>query len=227
MKVASLFSGGKDSAFALWCTQMQGWDVESLVTVFPESQESWMFHFPGLEWTKLQAEAMGLPQSIIRTKGEKEEELSDLTAGLEKLKKSLGIDTVVSGAVASEYQRTRIDNVCEKLGLKSIAPLWHKDQEQLVREQIEFGFQIIITACNALGLDEKWLGKKLEASDLPKLVGLKKKYGLNIAFEGGEAETFVLAAPMFKVPLTVVRSTPRWRGDSGYLELEEVRLSAR
>ncbi len=227
MKVASLFSGGKDSAFALWCTQMQGWDVESLVTVFPESQESWMFHFPGLEWTKLQAEAMGLPQSIIRTKGEKEEELSDLTAGLEKLKKSLGIDTVVSGAVASEYQRTRIDNVCEKLGLKSIAPLWHKDQEQLVREQIEFGFQIIITACNALGLDEKWLGKKLEASDLPKLVGLKKKYGLNIAFEGGEAETFVLAAPMFKVPLTVVRSTPRWRGDSGYLDLEEVRLSAR
>jgi len=227
LKVAVLFSGGKDSAFALWCTQMQGWDVQSLVTVFPESQESWMFHFPGLKWSKLQAEAIGLPQSIITTKGEKEQELGDLTAGLEKLKKSLGIDTVVSGAVASEYQRTRIDNVCEKLRLKSIAPLWHKNQEQLVREQIESGFQIIITACNALGLDEKWLGKKIEALDLPKLVGLRKKYGLNVAFEGGEAETFVLDAPMFKAPLAVVRSTPHWRGDSGYLELAEVQLGSR
>jgi len=227
LKVASLFSGGKDSAFALWCMQMQGWDVETLVTVFPESQESWMFHFPGLKWTKLQTEAIGLPQSIITTKGEKEQELSDLTVGLDKLRKSLGIDTVVSGAVASEYQRTRIDNVCEKLGLKSIAPLWHKNQEQLVREQIESGFQIIITACNALGLDEKWLGKRLEVSDLSKLVALRKKYGLNVAFEGGEAETFVLAAPMFKAPLTVVRSTPRWAGESGHLELDEVKLSSR
>jgi len=186
-----------------------------------------MFHFPGLQWTKLQAEAIGLPQSIITTKGEKEQELNDLTPGLGKLKKSLGIDTVVSGALASEYQRTRIDNVCQKLELKSIAPLWHKNQEQLVREQVESGFQIMITACNALGLDEKWLGKKLEASDLPKLVALSKKYGLNVAFEGGEAETFVLAAPIFKTPLTIVRSMPHWRGDSGYLELEEVQLASR
>jgi diphthine-ammonia ligase len=223
--VALLFSGGKDSAFALWWTQLQAWDVSALVTVFPQSKESWMFHFPALEWTKLQAEAIGLPQSIIQTRGEKEDELRDLAGGLGKLKR-LGVDTVVSGAVASEYQRTRIDNVCDELGLKSIAPLWHKKQEQLVKEQIDSGFQIIVTACNALGLDEKWLGKKLEASDLPKLVKLKEKYGLNVAFEGGEAETFVLAAPMFKAPLTVVRSTPHWRGDAGYLELEDVRLSS-
>ncbi len=224
MKVASLFSGGKDSTFALWCVQLQGWDVVSLVTVFPVSQDSWMFHFPGLNWTKLQAQAIGLPQTTIPTKGEKEEELADLAVGLEKLKESMGIDTVVSGAVASEYQRTRIDNVCDKLGLKSIAPLWRKDQEQLVREQIESGFEILVTACNALGLDDKWLGRKLDLSDLAKLVRLREQYGLSVAFEGGEAETFVLAAPMFERRLRVVRSTPRWRGDSGYLELEEVRL---
>lgn len=226
MKVAILFSGGKDSTFALWCAQMQGWDLVSLVTVFPESQESWMFHFPALKWTKLQAQAIGIPQTIIATKGEKEGEIADLTIGLEKLKKSIGIDTVLSGAVASEYQKTRIDNVCEKLGLKSIAPLWHKDQERLVREQVESGFEVILTACNALGLDERWLGKRLEVSDLPKLGALKKQYGLNVAFEGGEAETFVLAAPIFKQRLTVIRSVPHWHGDSGYLDLEEVTLGA-
>ncbi len=183
-----------------------------------------MFHYPALKWTKLQAQAMGLPQTVIPTKGEKEEELADLSAGLERIKKTTGIDTVISGAVASEYQRTRIDNICEKLGLRSIAPLWHKNQEQLVKEQIETGFEIILTACNALGLDKKWLGKILVASDVSKLVKLREQYGLSVAFEGGEAETFVLAAPIFKKRLTVVRSTPIWRGDSGHLDLEEVRL---
>ncbi len=224
MKVASLFSGGKDSTFALWCTQMQGWDIETLVTVLPESQDSWMFHYPALKWTKLQAQAIGLPQTVIPTKGAKEEELADLTVGLEKIKKSMGIDTVVSGAIASEYQRTRIDNICENLGLRSIAPLWHKNQEQLIGEQIETGFEIIMTACNALGLHKKWLGKVLVASDVSKLVKLREQYGLSVAFEGGEAETFVLAAPIFKKRLTVMRSTPSWRGDSGHLDIEEVRL---
>ncbi len=224
MKVAALFSGGKDSTFAIWCAQMQGWDIETLVTVFPESRDSWMFHYPALKWTMLQARAMGLPQTVISTKGEKEEELADLSAGLEKIKKTAGIDTVISGAVASEYQRTRIDNICEALGLKGIAPLWHKNQERLVSEQIESGFEFILTACKTLGLDEEWLGKRLAQSDVSKLAKLREKYGLSVAFEGGEAETFVLAAPMFKKRLTVVRSNPRWSGDSGHLELEEVRL---
>lgn len=219
-----LFSGGKDSTFALWYAQMQGWDVETLVTVFPESQESWMFHFPAIKWTRLQAQAAGIPQMIIETKGTKEREIDDLSSGLKKLATSSGLEAVVSGAVASEYQRTRLDNVCENLGLKSFAPLWHKNQEQLVREQIESGFEIIMTACNALGLDAKWLGRKLGPAELDALVKLKKRYGLNVAFEGGEAETFVLKAPPFKGRLSVIRSTAHWSDDSGYLELEEVRL---
>jgi diphthine-ammonia ligase len=224
MKVAVLFSGGKDSTFALWCTLMQGWDVEALVTVFPEAEDSWMFHYPAIKWTRLQAQAAGIPQFPIMTKGAKEQELDDLSRGLEELKKSQNIEGVVSGALASEYQRTRIDNVCETLGLKSFAPLWHKNQEQLVREQIESGFEIILTACNALGLDAKWLGRKLTTSDLEALVKLKKRFGLSIAFEGGEAETFVLKGPVFRGKLSLTKSTIHWHGDSGYLELEDVKL---
>ena len=224
MKVAVLFSGGKDSTFALWYAQMQSWDVITLVTLLPESMNSWMFHYPAVKWTKLQAQAIEIPQTTLPTTGEKEKELEDLRAGLEKLRKSAGIDAVVSGAIASEYQRTRLDNMCESLGLKSFAPLWHKNQEQLVREQIEAGFEIILTACSALGLDASWLGRKLGKPELDELVKLNRRYGLSVAFEGGEAETFVLGGPMFKRRLSVTRSTPRWRGDSGYLDLEEVLL---
>lgn len=225
MKVASLFSGGKDSTYALWCAQMQGWDIEALVTVFPETQESWMFHYPAVKWTRLQAAAAGIPQVQVPTAGAKEQELEDLSLALEALKKSSGIEGIVSGAIASEYQRTRLDNLCEKLSLRSFAPLWHKNQEQLVNDQIEAGFEVIITACNALGLDEKWLGRRLGPGELKELIKLKRKYGLSIAFEGGEAETFTLAAPVFRKRLQVRRAAPHWRGDSGYLELEDVQLT--
>jgi ABC transporter with metal-binding/Fe-S-binding domain ATP-binding protein len=225
VKVVSLFSGGKDSTYALWYAQMQGWDIERLVTVFPENQDSWMFHFPALKWTTLQAEAIGIPQEKIVTKGVKEEELEDLANGLESLKSRLGVEAIVSGAVASEYQRTRLDNLCERLGLKSFAPLWHKKQQQLVKEEVEAGFEIIITACNAMGLDEKWLGKTLGPKEIEGLAKLSKKYGLSIAFEGGEAETFTLSGPVFRKRLTVGKSTVHWKGDSGYLELSDVRMA--
>ncbi len=224
MKVAVLYSGGKDSTFALWCTRMQGWDVNWLVTVFPESRESWMFHCPALEWTKLQADAIGIPQVTISTSATKEKELDDLKIGLANLVQQSGLEGVVSGAVASEYQKTRLDNICEELGVKSFAPLWHKNQERLVREQIDSGFEIMVTACSALGLDASWLGRKLQRNDLLDLVKLNQRYGLSVAFEGGEAETFVLSAPVFKGHLNVVRSEAHWKGESGYLELQEVRL---
>lgn len=183
-----------------------------------------MFHFPAIKWTKLQADAIGIPHVIIESKGEKESELGDLSEGLEQLKKSSGIEGIISGAITSEYQRTRLDNVCEALGLKSFAPLWHKNQQQLVKEQIDSGFETIITSCNTLGLDAKWLGRKLGAKELDELIKLSKRYGLNVALEGGEAETFVLRAPMFNGRLSVLKSSPHWHGDAGYLELEDVRL---
>ena len=224
MKVASLFSGGKDSAFAIWWAQMQSWDVAELVTVLPESSESWMFHYPATEWTKLQAHAMSIPLTVIRTKGAKEKELDDLADGLRSLTKNIGIEGIVSGAVASEYQRTRLDNVCEELGLRSFAPLWHKNQQQLVEEQIESGFEIIITACNALGLTKEWLGRRLDTKNFQELVRLSKKYGFSIAFEGGEAETFVLNAPTFNGTIRVDQSIPHWKNESGYLKFERLSL---
>jgi len=223
VRVVSLFSGGKDSSYALWYAQLQGWDIERLITVFPENQDSWMFHLPALKWTRAQAEAIGILQLGIATMGIKEEEVNDLAKGLEKVKRELGIEAIVSGAVASEYQRTRLDSMCERLGLKSFVPLWHKNQAQLVSDEIEAGFEIIITACNALGLDRNWLGKSLGTKELDDLVRLNKRYGVSIAFEGGEAETFTLSGPIFKKRLVISSSTPHWKGDSGYLELNEVR----
>jgi ABC transporter with metal-binding/Fe-S-binding domain ATP-binding protein len=185
-----------------------------------------MFHFPAVRWTKLQARALGIHQEIVSTEGVKEKELEDLKRALSQLRRDSGIEAVVSGAVASEYQKTRLEYICEDLNLKSYAPLWHKNQEYLVKEQIDSGFEIIVTACSALGLDESWLGKRLGNKELRELVKLKERYGLSVAFEGGEAETFALAGPPFKGRLSIIKSTPHWKQQSGYLELNEVRLES-
>ena len=137
MKVAALFSGGKDSCLALWYAIHQGWDVVTLVSIHPENRDSWMFHYPAIAFTQLQAQAMDLPLVVVETAGEKERELQDLTACLIDIRELLGVEAVVSGAVASEYQRTRIDSICNRIRLRNFTPLWLKDPELLLRLQID------------------------------------------------------------------------------------------
>jgi len=199
MRLACLFSGGKDSTYALYLILKQGHKVSYLVSVFPESSESYMFHYPMIEKTIEQAASMGIEQIIVRTKGEKEKELGDLRKALSRL----DIDGVVSGAIASSYQKSRIDKIAKELGIASLAPLWHRDQEGLLKEQIDAGFEMIITHVAAQGLDGSWVGRKIDYKAFEELKKIRDKYKINISGEGGEFETLVLNCPLFSHPLKV------------------------
>lgn len=224
MRVAVLFSGGKDSTFAVHVALQQGWDVRCLVTLLPKRNDSYMFHHPLAELTRLQAEAACIRHVVKETAGEKEKELEDLTAVLKSVKDE--IDAVVSGAIASRYQKDRVDAVCKELGLRSIAPLWGKDQLTLLRDEIEAGLKITMTAVAAEGLDAKWLGRTIDAAAANELAALHIQSGINIAGEGGEYETFVTDAPFFKkrVDLGVIRKV--WDVDtaSGYVVCDAAKL---
>jgi len=223
LRTVILYSGGKDSTYALWCALHQGWDVVTLLTMLPRSPESWMFHYPNVRWCALQAEAMGLPLVMCETQGVKEEELEDLRAVLEDLKELYELDAVVSGAVASDYQKARVDHVCEDLGLRTFAPLWHKRPLALVQEVIEAGFKPILTGCSALGFRREWLGRPVDEGFLKEVGQLAMRYGVHAAFEGGEAETFVLDGPIFREALQVVDAVVVWDGQAGYLAIKEMR----
>ncbi len=221
MKVAVLFSGGKDSTYAAWIAQHQGWDVAALVSVLPKGIESLMFHFPNVRWTKIQAEAMGLPH---RTIDAGQDELLGLREGLHETQEALGIDGVVTGAVASDYQKSRIDQICDMLGLKSFAPLWRKDPQILVNDLRSFGFKIILSGVGAAGLDESWLGQELTDRRWDLLEKVSKKHGIHLTGEGGEYETFVIDAPHFERRVSVDKTVNRWDGQSGYLVIEQASL---
>lgn len=216
-----LFSGGKDSTYATWIAQHQAWDVKALVSILPRSVESLMFHFPNVRWTKIQADSMGVPHRIIEAG---QDELLSLRDGLERIGKELRMDGVVTGAVASDYQKSRIDRICDALGLRSFAPLWHKDPKIIVNDLKAGGFKIIISGVGASGLDESWLGQELTDGRWATLEGLSRKQGIHLTGEGGEYETFVLDAPHFKNRVRIEKAHNRWDGQSGYLVIEQASL---
>jgi ABC transporter with metal-binding/Fe-S-binding domain ATP-binding protein len=221
LKVAVLFSGGKDSTYATWVAEHQGWDVKALVSVLPKGVESLMFHFPNVPWTRIQAEAMGLPHRTIEAG---HSELLSLQEGLDKIRETLGIDGVVTGAVASDYQKSRIDQICDTLGIKSFAPLWHKNPQVLVNDLKAAGFKVILSGVAAAGLDKSWLGQELTDERWATLERLSRKHGIHLTGEGGEYETFVLDAPYFKSRINLEKTRYEWDGQSGYLVIEQASL---
>jgi diphthine-ammonia ligase len=220
MRVAALFSGGKDSVFAVYIAKQYGWDVTHLVTLLPEKHDSWMFHSINIHQTDLLAQSIGIPLVKRKTNAKKETELLDL----QQLLSGLEIDGVISGAIASEYQRTRIEKICDELALKSFTPLWHKNQELLLRDQVNAGFHIIVVGVFAEGFDETWLGRTIDKETIDTLVHLHKKHSVNIAGEGGEYETLVLSGPLLSQQLVIDESVKEWNRDSGVLQLKRTHL---
>lgn len=223
MKVAVLFSGGKDSTMAYYKAREDGHEVKYLISLISDNPASYMFHVANIHITELSSEALGVPLLRKVTKGVKEEELEDLANVLRDLKNE-GIECIYSGALHSVYQKSRIDNICSEIGLKSCAPLWHRDPEEYMREIIDLGFEVIVTSVSAEGLDKSWLGKKIDLSVLDEIIDLNKRYGMHMAFEGGEAETLVLDGPIFKKKIKIVESEVIWERDSGYFLIKEAEL---
>ncbi len=217
-----MFSGGKDSCYSVWLVQHQAWDVAQLVTVKPEARHSWMFHYPNVEWTTLQARSMGLDHTIISSGTN---EMETLEEALRAMKHENGLDGLVTGAVASDYQKSRFDNLCDKLGLRSFSPLWHKKPEVLLGDLIAGGFRIIMSAVAASGLDESWLGRELTPPEWGRLKEISSRLGLHLSGEGGEYETFVIDAPQFSKGISILESERVWSGQSGHLNILKASFS--
>jgi len=224
MRVTVLVSGGKDSALALHhILQNREHEVVCLASIIPLKEDSWMFHYPNIHLVDLFSEAANLPLVKAESSAVKEEEVEDLKHLIAKL----NVEGVISGAIASTYQKTRIDNICKQLGLKSIAPLWHKDPLSILKQIVDLNFNVIVTGVYAYGFSEEWLGKKLDDDAIEALVQLNEQYGVSLVGEGGEYETLVLDAPFFKKRITTVKAEKVWKGQSGVLLVKKAILETK
>jgi len=220
MRVAVLATGGKDSTLSLYHAIKEGYEVKYLVTMIPQREDSWMFHFPNIHLVDLFAEAVAIKLVKTETAGIKEAEVEDL----KRVLATLDIDGVVSGAIASQYQKKRVDKICQELNLKSITPLWQKDPLHLLEEIVNLKFETIIVGVYAYGFDQSWLEKKIDSTTIDALIELNKKYGISLVGEGGEYETLVLDAPIFKKRIKVVQKEKIWENQSGYLLIRKAEL---
>jgi diphthine-ammonia ligase len=224
MRLGVLFSGGKDSTFALHKAAAKE-EVACLITLVSENKESYMFHTPNIDVTALQAEALGLPLIKRVTEGQPEEELKDLEAAIAQAIKDFQIDGVVTGAVESVYQAARIQRVCNRLGVWCFNPLWKRNQKALLEEIVAAGFNAIISGVFAYPLDRTWLGKQIDDKMIARLAGLSREYGLSPSGEGGEIETTVLDAPLFEKKIEVLDSEVEAKGNSGVFRIKQARLA--
>ncbi len=198
MKLALLFSGGKDSTYAGYLAKKLGYEISCLITIISESQDSYMFHTEKIRLTNEQAKIMGIPIIQKTTKGDKELELKDLTSAIKEAIKKYKIKGVITGAIESVYQSSRIQKICNELKIECFNPLWQKDQIEHLNDLVKNKFDVIITKVAADGLDERWIGMKIDKKTIDELKELNEKYKINPAGEGGEFETLVLNCPMFK-----------------------------
>lgn len=217
MKVGVLFSGGKDSTYAAWLAKKMGYEIECLITLFSKNPESFMFHTPAIELARKQAELMGIRFVERETPGEKEKELKDLQRAIEKAKIKHNLKGIVTGALVSDYQASRIMKICRQLGLECINPLWRKNQIELLKELAANKFEIIISGVAAYPLDKRWIGREIDEKFISEVEKLAEKYKINPAGEGGEFETLVLDCPLFKKKLNVklveiIGEGNSWRG---------------
>ncbi|RXG60933.1 Diphthine--ammonia ligase [Armadillidium vulgare] len=240
MKVAALISGGKDSCYNLMQCIAAGHTIEALANLCPkdvDELDSYMYQSVGHQGLSLYSEALGLPlyqreiegtslntRSIHYTPTDGDE-VEDLYSLLKKVKEECQIEAVSVGAIFSDYQRIRVENVCLRLNLVCLAYMWRRDQSELLQEIIDTGIEAVLVKVAAIGLvPKKHLGKSVREMQ-PYLHTLNKKYDLNVCGEGGEYETFTLDCPLFKKRIVIEDSeiieTP---GDVGYLKFKSLKL---
>ncbi len=223
MNVAILFSGGKDSTMAVYAALEAKEDVKYLLSMKSKNDESYMFHVPNIHVTDLLSEALDIPIMSVETDGVKEEELEDLKAAFLDLK-DLGVEAIYTGALYSVYQKSRIEKLGDDVGLKIISPYWHVDELEYMRKIVSLGFKIMICGVAAWGLDESWLGRIIDYDTIDELVRLNEKYHVDIAFEGGEAETLAIDGPIFKKRIEILKYKKEWHLDSGVFVIEDAVL---
>ncbi len=223
MRFGVLFSGGKDSTLALMKAVEKG-QVVCLISLISKNPASYMFHTPNIGLTRLQAKAIGLPLIQCLTEGKKEEELEDLKDAIIEARKWFGIEGVVSGAIESIYQTERVQRICGNLGLLCFNPLWKKNQKELLEEILAKGFRVIVSGVFAFPLDRSWVGKEMNREMVDKLFCLAKQYRVSPSGEGGEIETTVLDAPLFRKRIEVLDSEVKEESGSAVFVIKRARL---
>jgi ABC transporter with metal-binding/Fe-S-binding domain ATP-binding protein len=183
-----------------------------------------MFHTPNTHLVELQARAAGLQLVTAKTAGREEDELWDLERAIRMAVDVHGIEGVVSGAILSVYQASRVQRICRVLDLWCFNPLWHTDQEAYMEQLITRGFHVVVSGVFAEPFGEEWLGREIDRQALSDLKAYARRYRISLTGEGGEYESLVLDAPFFSARIEIGEASAEYRNYRGVLRVRKAGL---
>ncbi|MEM0448085.1 MAG: diphthine--ammonia ligase [Thermoplasmata archaeon] len=210
MEGIALLSGGKDSVYAMYIAMQQGIKIKKIINIYPE-KFSLMYHFPNVHLINLISQSLDIDFAQYKISDEPNELQNILSTFEEKI--------VVTGAIESEYQKTRLEQICTKLEKIHYSPLWKKDPFKILSEILQAGFRVIFVSVSAEGLGDDFLGSELNYNTIERLKRLKEKYGIHPSGEGGEYETLVLDGPIYKSRIKIDKWQKEWYGNFGLFKI--------
>lgn len=202
MKAAVLFSGGKDSCYAIHYAHLQSYDVVVLATVIPIFDYSMLYHKPIENVLRLQSVSLNIPLEVEYIYNP-DDELIALKRLLLRIRDKYGAKTVFTGSVISDYQRMMFTIIAHEAGLNVVNPLWRVNEKEYLFKLVDNGFEFIIISISTYGLPHSLLGRVVTRRDIEEIINRAEKYGFNPSLDGGEAETLVLYAPLFSKRIVV------------------------
>lgn len=202
---AALLSGGKDSNFAIYETHRRTGSLPCCAITVLAEKDDMLFHYENSNWAGLQCESMGIPWIPVKS----------IETGLKIAAEYYGAEELVTGGIASYFQKRKFSEIASKFKMKVTSPLWGIDQEEYMRMLPAIGFNYIIVKVASLGLGPEWLGRKMDAESTERLISLSKRYGFNPSLEGGEGESFVLWMPLYRREIRIYEADAIWEKDSG------------
>ena len=221
MKVAVLYSGGKDSTYTLWIA-LQQYEEVKIISVL-SAEDSYLYHYQKEKVINALAEAIGKPITIVTITKEEDE--------LDKLEKSIkdsNVEAILIGGLLSEYQRIKFNDVAKRLNIPCFAPLWRKDHSLLLQDLMKH-FTVIFSTIASMGFTRTDLGRKLDQKMYERIMSLHQNYGLSIGGEGGEYETLVLDAPFYQKKIIIQEAEGEWDETKlfGYYRIEKMRFETK
>lgn len=210
------WTGGKDGCISLYKAVSQGRNVRYLLSFWNMNRLG--AHEVNPDLLCAQSEAMGIP--LIRTGfASYEEEFKRVVLDLKEKENRKGtkINSAIFGHI--ETHNDLVERICDSLGIELVMPIWEMNSEEIIKEVVAFGFEVILVSVKADLLGEEWLGRKIDEhfiADLQAADGSIDPCG-----ENGEFHTFVLDGPTFKKRLKIVRSEATMREGLWFLDVKE------
>jgi uncharacterized protein (TIGR00290 family) len=216
---AMLWTGGKDSAMAMYEAGESGYRVSCLVTFAPPKPD---FLAHPLGFIKIQAQALALPHFVLPVSAPFEKSYE---TNLRKLQDEMGITCVITGDIAEVNGNPNwIRERSRPVGMKVHTPLWGRDRNVLLRQLLDRGFKARFSCVKTRCLNESWIGRELNDPAIAELRIIGEKTGLDQCGEEGEYHTLVVDGPQFKRGIHIVSYSKRVAGPLAYMEIHESQL---